>query len=68
MIDRISDKIDVIAKDGIVRIEKAEVMGSLKKLTEIVTSVRGRMNYSVQDKLFELEQRIKELEGKKNDL
>lgn len=68
MIDRISDKIDVIAKDGIVRIEKAEVMGGLKKLTEIVTSVRGRMNYSVQDKLFELEQRIKELEGKKNDL
>ena len=63
MIDKLTNRIGVAARDGIVIICKSEVEGSEKKITEIITSVRARMNYSVQDKLYELERRVEKLEN-----
>lgn len=63
MIDKLTDRIGVAAKDGIIIIHKAEVKGSEKKITDVITSVRVRMNYCVQDKLYELERRIEKMEN-----
>lgn len=63
-IDRILNQIGVAAKDGVIIIEKAIVEGTEQNVTDIITSVRGRMNYVVQDKIYDLEKRMKVLERK----
>lgn len=67
MVDKINNKIGIAAKDGVVVLTKTRIEDEDIKITELITSVRCRLNYSINDKINELEKRIIKLEEKINE-
>lgn len=63
-INKLENTIEVAAVDGSVLIVESEVENEDLQITDIITSVRNRLNFSVQDMLYELDKRLRRLEDK----
>lgn len=66
-IDKLKNTIEVAASDGSVLIVESEIENEKMNITDLITSVRSRLNYSVQDMLYDLDKRLKILEEKYNE-
>lgn len=66
-INKLENTIEVAATDGSVLIVESEVENEKMNITDIITSVRSRLNYSVHDMLYDLDNRLRVLEEKSNE-
>ena len=63
-IDKLNDKISVLAGDGIVCLENARFEENDERITDYIRSTRMRAGYSVEDELFNINYRLAKLEEK----
>lgn len=60
-IDRESGQIEIAAKDGIIVVEKVCMGNDEYRAADVLRSTRIRLNYCVEEEIYQLRQQIKEL-------
>lgn len=60
-IDKESGQVEIAAKDGIIVVEKICLGNDEYRAADILRSIRIRLNYCIQEEIYQLRQQIKEL-------